>query len=186
MADRARITSLESLDEFRAALIVYLDKAGRALDEISDEVKRTRIWLEQDRLPFWKSELHKRQKLLEMKQQELFSARIGGLSDPSPIHRAAVRRAKDAVEAAEAKIRNVRRWTREYDHTVEPPARHVEHLRHLLKVDMAKALQFLNETMKALAEYAEMRAPGTSSPRTPTGAAASSAVTEATEGKGEA
>jgi hypothetical protein len=182
MADRARITSLEALDEFRASLVVYLDKAGRALDEISDEVRRTRIWLEQDRLTFWKSELHKRQKVLEMKQQELFSAQIGGLSDPSPIHRAAVRRAKDAVEAAEEKIRNVRRWTREFDHTVEPPARHVEQLRHLLKVDMGKALQFLNESMKSLAAYAEMQAPGTAAPpRLPVEGVASDSAQRETE-----
>lgn len=183
MADRARITSLEALDEFRAALVVYLDKSVRALDEINDEVKRTRVWLEQEQATHWKHELHKRQKVLEIKQQELFSAQIGGLTDAPAVHRLAVRRAKEAVEAAEFKSRNVQRWTREFDQAVGPPARHVEQLRHLLKVDMGKALQSLNESMKTLARYAEMQVPGTSAPRTPTDDSASPATPAADEGK---
>jgi hypothetical protein len=187
MADRARITSVEALDEFRAALVVYLDKAGRALDEVDDEVKRTRIWLEQEQATHWKHELHKRQKILEIKQQELFSAQIGGLADASAVHRMAVRRAKEAVEAAETKIRNVQRWTREFDTLAGPPARHVEQLRHLLKVDMGRALQFLNESMKTLAEYAEMQAPGASAPQHPlaAGAATDSVGSEPREKESE-
>jgi hypothetical protein len=167
MAERARVSSVEALETFRASLIVYLDKAGRSLDEIADEVKRTRAWLEQDRKMYWKSEHRKRSKILEMKQQELFSAQIGGLSDPSPIHRAAVRKAKQAVEEAEEKLRLVQRWSREFDALVEPKSRHVDQLRHVLKVDMGKGVNWLTEAIKTLSAYAEMTAPSTAGERRP-------------------
>ena len=40
MPDRARVTSLEALEDFRAKLILYREKAGRVLDEVSDDVIR--------------------------------------------------------------------------------------------------------------------------------------------------
>lgn len=186
MAERARVSSVEALEAFRASLIVYLDKAGRSLDEIADEVKRTRAWLEQDRRMYWKAELRRRNKVLEMKQQELFSAQIGGLSEPSPIHRAAVRKAKQAVEEAEEKLRLVQRWTREFDGLVEPKSRHVDQLRHVLKVDMGKAVNWLTEAIKTLSAYAEMTAPGTTGgSRPPTSAESSPDEGAKAKGSGE-
>ena len=41
MSTGARVTSVEALERFRARLIVYLDKAGQTLDDITDDVSRT-------------------------------------------------------------------------------------------------------------------------------------------------
>src|SRR2546430_12951766 len=60
MPQPAKVTSIEALDDFKANLIVYLEKAGRLLDEISEDVVRTRIWLETDRQLHWKKLVHHR------------------------------------------------------------------------------------------------------------------------------
>jgi len=52
MPERAKVTSLEAIEGFRARLIIYRDKAGRVLDEVSEEVSRTRGWLQGDRVTF--------------------------------------------------------------------------------------------------------------------------------------
>ena len=49
MPHSAKVTSFEALDAFKASLIVYLEKAGCVLDDGSDDVVRTRIWLQSDR-----------------------------------------------------------------------------------------------------------------------------------------
>jgi uncharacterized coiled-coil DUF342 family protein len=156
MADRAQITSLDALESFQTALVLYLDKARRALDEISDEVKRTRTWVESDRHVHWSNEAKRRARVLEMKQQELFSARIGNLAEPTQGHQQAVRKARQALEEANQKLEQVRRWSREFDNRVEPLARHVDKLRHTLTVDMAKAAASLKQTLEILHQYAGM------------------------------
>jgi hypothetical protein len=169
VADRANITSVEALESFQNRLIVYLDKARRAMDEISDEVKRTRNWVEGDRHVHWQNELRRRTRLLEMKQQELFSARIGNLAEPTQGHQQAVRRARAAVDEARDKLDVIRRWTREFDNRVEPMARHVDKLRDTLTVDMGKAVHSLKQSIEALHKYAEMPSIGNAPPTAPAG-----------------
>lgn len=157
MADRARITSLDALESFQTALVLYLEKARRAMDEISDEVKRTRTWVESDRHVHWSNEAKRRARVFEMKQQELFSARIGNLAEPTQGHQQAVRKARQALEEANQKLDQVRRWSREFDNRVEPLARHVDKLRHTLTVDMGKAVASLKQTIETLHQYAGVR-----------------------------
>ena len=167
MAERAKITSVEALESFHDTLIVYLDKARRALDEIGDEVKRTRAWIDSDRQTHWRGEVRRRTQQLEMKQQELFSARIGNISEPTQMHQQAVRKARKALDEANEKLQAVRHWSREFDIRVEPKARHVEKLRHTLTVDMGKAVLSLKQAIEALHQYANVQRPAASAPDSP-------------------
>lgn len=171
MPERARITSVEALESFQTVLVIYLDKTRRAMDEISDEVKRTRAWVEMDRHVHWKNEARRRTRVLEMKQQELFSARVGNLTEPSQMHHQAVRKARKALEDANQKLDQVRRWSREFDNRVEPTARHADKFRHTLTTDMGKALVSLKQTIELLHKYAEVTpAQSTIAPPAGTGA----------------
>ena len=42
----AHVTNLESLERFRSSLVLFLERANLILDEVGEEVKRTRIWLQ--------------------------------------------------------------------------------------------------------------------------------------------
>lgn len=156
MPDRAKITSLEALESFRARLIVYREKASRVLDEVSDEVTRTRLWLETDRPVFWENHIRRLNRDLEQAQQELFSARLSGLRDASINQQVAVQKLRRAIRAAEDKTKTVKQWQRQYDTRVEMPARQAEKLRHFLEHDLNKAIAFLNEAIKSIAAYAEL------------------------------
>src|SRR6516225_9605833 len=105
MAERAQVTSLEALDTFRSQLIVYLSQARPALEEVSAEVLRTRMWLENDQRTHWENEMRRRLKTLEQAQQALFSSRLGALRRETAVEQLAVHRAKRAVDEAEAKLR---------------------------------------------------------------------------------
>jgi hypothetical protein len=166
MSDRAKVTSLEALESFRARLIVYRDKAGRVLDEVSDEVTRTRLWLETDQPAYWQGQLRRLTRELEQAQQELFSARISGLRDATINQQLAVQKIKRAIRDTEEKAKAVKLWQRNFDTHVEMPARQVEKARHFLGHDLNKALAYLNEIIKSIAGYAELT-PGSASAAPP-------------------
>ena len=156
MPDKAKVTSLEVLETFRSNLIVYLERAKRALDEISEEVMRTRIWLQDDRRAYWQGEIRRRAKKLEEKQQELFSAELANLREATEAERMAVLQAKRALNEAQERLEVVKKWTRQYDSRVEPLAKEVDKLRDVLVSHMGKAVMYLTQTNKTLAEYAEI------------------------------
>ena len=62
MATEAHVSSIAALDDFRAALVVYLERAGRVLYDVRGEVVSTRDWLQTDRQPHWKQLIHRRGK----------------------------------------------------------------------------------------------------------------------------
>ena len=156
MPERARVTSLEAIETFRARLIVYREKAGRILDDVGDGVVRTRLWLQTNRIAHWKGEIRQRELELKQKQEELFSAQLSDLPEASYVRQAAVRKAQEAVRVAEERLQTVKQWNRQYDQRVEPLAHQVEKFRHDLSHDLGKALAWLNEVSKTLGEYAEL------------------------------
>jgi hypothetical protein len=172
MVDRAKVTSLEALESFRASLIVYLAKAGRALDEISDEVVRTRLWVQGDRREHWEQEVRSRTKIFEEKQAELFRARLSVLQPATQAEQAAALKARRALEEAEARLSHVRKWSRAYESRVEPLAKEVDRLRDFLAAHMGKAVHSLNKTIKHLGEYAEVGRPPSAVIEGPPGLAA--------------
>lgn len=156
MPDRAKVTSLEAIENFRAKLIIYRDKAGRVLDEVSDDAIRMRLRLENDWPTFWENQIRRLTRILEQRQQELFSAQLSGLREASYMQQIAVQKAKQAIRDAEEKLRVVKRWRRQFDHQVEPAARQVEKFRHTVGHEMGMAVAWLNEVVKTITEYAEL------------------------------
>ena len=167
MAEQARVSSIEALETLRATLIVFLERAHRCIDEASDEIRRTRMWVQQDQRQHWERELRKRQRALDAAEQELLSAKLSGLRENLKLQQDAVRKAKAAVEEAELKIRNVKRWTRDFPHEVDPLARRLEGLRRYLDADMPKALAYLTQAQDSLSKYAEAPAAPPPAPASP-------------------
>ena len=149
----ARITSLEVLETFRSALIVFLTSARRSADEVVDEVRRTRQWLQHDQRMHWEGQIRRRRKILDAATQELFSARLSGAHMSTTVKEAAVRKAKLAVAEAEEKLRNVKLWSRDFDHLADPLVKRLESLRYYLDYELPKGVSFLSEAQKILESY---------------------------------
>jgi len=164
MAERAQVTSVEAIEAFRARLIVYLTKARAAVEEASAEVSRTRQWLEVDQRRYWEDQLRLRRKKLERAQNELSSARLSTLQDATGAQQMAVRKAREAVYEAEAKLNLLKRWDHELENRAEPLLRQTIHLQHALNNDLPKAIAYLAQTVKTLDEYSGIQAPRSSGP----------------------
>src|SRR3954452_15290167 len=114
MADQqAKVTSIDAIESFRATLILFLSKARPTLEEITGEVNRTRLWLQNEQRNHWEKQLKIRSRDLEQVQSELFSSRLSRIQTPSAAQQMAVHRAQAAVNEAEEKLRVLKRWDRE-------------------------------------------------------------------------
>lgn len=163
MPQRAQVTSVEALEAFRVALIIYLSKARPTLEEVSADVLRTRLWLENEQRNHWESEARKRHKELERAQQELFSARLSNLRKETAAEVMAVHRARRSLDEAETKLRALKRWLREFDGASQPLLKQMEKLHTVLANDMIKAVAHIAQLIETLDAYSGVAAPSLSS-----------------------
>jgi len=159
MPERAHVTSVDAIKSFKTSLIVYLSKARPTLEEISADILRLRLWLQNDQQAHWQGEIRRRSRKLEDAQQALFSARLSNLSDATSAEVVAVTRAKRALDEAETKMRTVRRWTRDFDSRVEPVAKQLEKLQTMLSEEMTRAAAYLTHAINSLDAYANVKTP---------------------------
>ena len=108
--------------------------------------------------------MRRRRQKLEMAEQELFSAKLSGLRDNLSAQENAVRKAKAALAEAEEKIRQVKLWTRNFDHCADPLMKRLEGLRQLLDHDLPKAVSYLLQAQKTLEGYSESAPTGPVAP----------------------
>jgi len=161
MPEQAHVTSLEAIEAFRTSLILYVSKARPTLEEVSADVLRTKLWLENDQRMQLEGQVRRRTRELEQAEQALSSARMSNLREATAADQMAVHKARRAREEAEAKLKNLKRWHREFDSRVEPLVKQLEKLHTLLANDMLQANAYLAQVTDTLAAYAEVAPPGT-------------------------
>jgi hypothetical protein len=159
MAERAQVRSVDALEAFRSSLILYVSKARPALDEVSAEVARTRMWLEDEQRLHWENEVRRSRRAREEAQQALFSARLSTFRDETSAEQMTVHRTRRAFDEAEDKLTVLKRWNREYDNRVEPLVKQMEKLQTVLAHDMVLAIAFLTQAINALHAYARVAPP---------------------------
>jgi hypothetical protein len=159
MPSRANVTSVDAIEAFRSSLIVYVNQARPALEEVSADVLRARLWLENDQRTYWENQIRRRTKEMEQAQQALFSAKLSNLREESALEQMAYHRARRALDEAETKLRVLKRWTREFESRVQPLVKQMEKMQTVLANDMVKATASLAQTISTLAAYAEVAAP---------------------------
>jgi len=164
MPDRAKLTSLEAIQDFRTSLLVFLSKARPTLEEAANEVHRTRGWLDNDRRVFWESQLRRRRRKLEDAEAELFSQRLSKLQQVSMAQQAMVLKARREVEEAEEKLRVIKRWARDFENRTEPLLKQMEKLNNLLAVEVPNGSAYLAEIIDTIQKYADILAPDGSAP----------------------
>ena len=159
MGTQARVTSVDALDAFRAALVIFVTKARQSVDTARDRVRRMRNWLQHDQRMHWEGEIRRRQRHLDQAVQELYSARLTKMTGAIAIREGVVRKAKAAVEEAHTKLRNVKKWGQNFDSMADPLVKKLDGFRDFLDQEMADAITFLYRARDILDAYAERNAP---------------------------
>ena len=160
MADRAQVTSFEAVESFRADLIVFLSRARAVLEEASDDVLRTRLWVQNDQRRVWEGETRVRYRKLEEARAELFSAQLSQFHESTALCLMAVQRAERANREAEAKMAVLKKWDREMENRTDPLVKQVTQFHSFLATDMKRAVAYLDQAVKTLEAYAGVPTPG--------------------------
>ena len=185
MPESARVSSIEAIAAFRARLLVFLTKSRPALEEVSGEIMRTRLWLQNDQRIHWEGQIRQRAKKLETAQHELYSARLARIREVTTAEQSAVNKTRRALDEAEEKLRTLKRWNRDFDSQVEPLVKQVDKLQTFLVHDLTKAGVHLAQILKSLDAYANagppsMPASAPTAAASPSAAAPAPAATSAT------
>lgn len=171
MPDHANITSVEALESFRSQLIVYLSKVRPALEDVSSDVRRTRMWVEDEQRVYWEAQRRRRAREFEEATQAVFSAKlaasIADLRDVSAAEAMRVAKAKRSLDEADAKLRRLKEWTRRYDGLAGPLLKQMEKFQTVLSHDLKLAIASLGETIKIVESYAERGPAATPPPSAP-------------------
>jgi hypothetical protein len=154
MTSQAKITDVEAIELFRAALILFASHARPALEEISGEIVRTRLWLQNDQRYFWENQKRAREKKMEQAQQELFSARLSEFQETTSLLQMAVHRARRGVEEAEQKLKRLKKWDGDLENRAAPLLQEIEQLHGFLTADIPRAVALLAQIVKTLDAYA--------------------------------
>ena len=83
MPERANVTAVDAIADFRANLILYISKARPTLEVVTSDVQRTRVWLEGEQRNHWEAQLKRRKRQWDEAQAALFSARMSNLREES-------------------------------------------------------------------------------------------------------
>src|SRR6201996_433603 len=157
MGEQSRVTSVEALETMRSGLIVFSSKALSVVDQLSDEIRRTRMWVQQEQRRHWEAEVKKRDRALVEAKQELLGVKMIGMIHNFSAQQAAVRKCSAALEEAKTKLLHVKKWTRDFDAAAEPLTRSLENFRGVLARDLPEAAGYLLHAQKTLAAYNETR-----------------------------
>jgi multidrug resistance efflux pump len=168
MSGKANVASVEAIEDFRTHLILYVSKARPALEEVSSDVLRLRLWLENDHRTVLEALVRRRHKELEAAQAALSSARMAVIKHETSAEQIAVVRARRNLEEAERKLKRLKYWDREFASVVEPLAKQLDKLHTLLAHDLGQAAAHLSHVTSLLAAYADVASPGTAELAAPT------------------
>lgn len=160
MAERSHVSSVEAIEAFRASVIIFLTKARPVVEEVSSEVVRTGLWLENDQRDHWGKEIRRLNRKLEEAQAELFTAKLDRMKEGSALAEMVVHRIKRELREAEDKLAITKKWSREIQNLTQPMLKEVEQLHTFFTTDMVRAIAYLGQVVKTLDAYAGIAAPG--------------------------
>lgn len=157
MSEYAHIESLDPLRTFRAALIKFHESVSVALDEAEAEVQRTDFWLKQEQPAYWKQQAATRAELYARAKSALKRKQLQttGLNNrPSCVDELKeLARAERALEEAQHKQAEVRRWSRQFEQEGFSYTAAAQRLRTAAQAGLPQALAQLDAMIEAIEAY---------------------------------
>lgn len=162
MAQSAKVLSIQSLKDFRIALINFTDEARNALSGVDMELKRMRNWLERDQLSYWQMQVKRRHEAMMMARTELHRRKLSqqgsdAISDTE--QKEALRDAQRKLHAAEEKVETVKRLIPVFHHAAAEYMSCATPLADHLTGGMDRTLTSLARMVESLESYLAMAPP---------------------------
>lgn len=159
----ANITSVHVLDDFKAAVIKFVEEAGLALNEAESEVTKTIDWLQRDCQSHWTRVIRKKQEEVTMCKSALFRKQITPSANDQKAsvvdEKKALQRAMAELEDAEKRLKAAKRWSIEMERQYALYKGAVQPLSAAVERDLPAAVARINRMIRALDEYLRTPSP---------------------------
>lgn len=161
MDKAAKVTSIEALLQFKAALIEFSEAVQMSLGEANSDVNRVLGWLRNDRVNYWKQQIRYRNNRLADAKSELMRAEISSSDTRASavIERKIVEKWKRQVAEAEQKVQNIKQWSFKLDRELPIFKGRCQSLARVVEGDLPKALAKLDRLSTALEKYVKIAPP---------------------------
>jgi len=155
MSRAANVKSLESLQEFRTALIKFIDKAKRSISTSDGEVQRMSMWLETSQPTHWIQQVRKSEELLAQAKSELFRATLSQPDNPrGPTDQIRLVKKREAeIKYANEMLEKTKKWSRRFERMQHEYRSGLSHLSSALDGELQKVGVQLENSIRSLEAY---------------------------------
>lgn len=187
MTRSANVQSIQTLKDFKLAMIAFGEDARNALSGVDMDLRRMRDWLERDQLGYWQMQVKRRSEEVMQARADLHRRKISqqgsdAVSDTE--QKEALREATKRLRIAEDKVALIKRLVPQLHHAIAEYHSHSQPLGDHLAGGFERSLAVLEKMVLSLESYVATKAP--SAPRTESGASTSDAATTTTASAGAA
>jgi len=164
MSSQAEVRSIEALKDFRTALALYGEDTLAALGAAEAEVRRTVLWLQQDRPYYWQEQIKRRRERVASARADLFRLKL----QKTPEHHPSLAEPKERLRQAEARLQDaekrltlVRKWQPALQQAVLEYHGGIQRLKDMAAADVPGGVALLGRIIDALEAYLRVEAPRT-------------------------
>ena len=180
MSRSANVQSVQTLKDFKNAMITFAEDARNALSGVDMDLRRMRDWLERDQLGYWQAQVKRRTEDLMQARADLHRKKIsqqGSDAKSDTEQKENLREATRRLHVAEEKVALIKRLIPQLVHAIAEYHSHSQPLGDHLTGGFERSLNSVERMVLALEAYIATTAP--SAPRMEPAAATTGAATTA-------
>src|SRR5579875_4074011 len=175
MTRSANVQSIQTLRDFKVAMIEFGEDARNALSGVEMDLRKMRDWLERDQLGYWQMQIKRRNEEVMQARSDLHRRKItqqGSDAVSDAEQKEALREAMRRLRVAEEKVALIKKLIPQLHHAIAEYHSHSQPLGDHLTGGFERSLAVLERMILALESYVATQAP--SAPRMESAGAATS------------
>ena len=169
MGQRAKINSIPSLQHLSTSLCKFADLTGLLLDEAHTDIRRTLLWLREDRRRFWKTQCWQRreqyvQAKIALSSRQSLERSLAGTPSSCVDEKKQLARAQKHVEEAELTYKRTNAWIQTLEKKQSDFRALIKGLAGMLSIELPNARAGLGRMIDSLEAYFSLVPPETDPP----------------------
>lgn len=156
----ANVHTVDSIKDFRVALILFQERAFTALGDLRQKVDRTVDWLEQDRPAYWREQEHRAYDLIASTRIAYETCRlrtVAGHKSDCIEEKKAFERAKMRMEYVREKQQLVKKWSVQAGREANEYRAKTSGFQRMLENEVPLLIAQLGRMIDAIEAYSETR-----------------------------
>lgn len=155
----ANIHSIEALKEAMAALAKFAEEAGALLANVDSDVARMGQWLTHERPAHWKTQVRRREELVQAARQEISRKVLAAAPNPAStvLERRALARAQEKLAEAQKRQQSTRRWVGVWDKESLMARGSISQLAEFVRADIPRAIAKIDRMMVQVEGYLSIK-----------------------------